>query len=543
MVPFFLNYKKRIVFLIICSSLLRMAVAGSLELGNDEAYYQTYAQHLQWNYFDHPPMVALLIRLTTFNLSHAHEFFIRLGAIICAAAGTWLIFKIGFQLKNEHTGWIAALLYTASFYTSVIAGIFILPDSPQVIFWLLAMYYMICILDENITVPKQSLYFIFMGISTGLCIMSKLHGVFLFFGFLAYIIFHRIDLLKSTMLWISVIIIILIISPIFFWNLGNHFITYTYHQGRIGFWGNRPDMGHLLQQVLGSVFYNNPVNFVIYIFTVYALIKRTFKNPPKAYPLLLWLSIPLITCLVLISFFNETLPHWSGPAYLSLMLLSACWMEERLPARITSWLKTAISVFVVVALIGTLSIRFLPFAIGSRERKYLGKGDITLDMSGWKLFAAHFDSLVQSDLHSGMMKPGAVIISDYWFPAAHLDFYIGVPFHHNLLVFGNLNDIHHFAWLNQRRSRLTRGSDAYFIYPTNEYGPPKQKLKNEFVQVEDSILIPQFRTGIMVRYFVIYRMHNFQGDSSDYLIQGMPVTRSLPVYLNSCTKEIPNELF
>jgi len=55
-----------------------MLVAYSLELGNDEVYYQTYAQHLQWNYFDHPPMVALLIRLSTINLFFHNEFFVPL---------------------------------------------------------------------------------------------------------------------------------------------------------------------------------------------------------------------------------------------------------------------------------------------------------------------------------------------------------------------------------------------------------------------------------------------------------------------------------
>ena len=95
--------------------------------------------------------------------------------------------------------------------------------------------------------------------------MSKVHGIFLWLGFGGYIIFYRRDLLKSPMLWISVVI-----------SLVNHisdlsveprksFYNLHYHQGRISFWGSKPDMDHLLQQVLGSVFYNNPVNFVLYI--------------------------------------------------------------------------------------------------------------------------------------------------------------------------------------------------------------------------------------------------------------------------------------
>jgi hypothetical protein len=498
-----------------------MLIAGSLELGNDEVYYQTYALRLQWDYFDHPPMVALLIRLSTCNLFFQHEFFIRLGSVCCSAAGTWLIFKIGSRINNLRTGWIAAVLYNTSFYTSVIAGTFILPDSPQVIFWLLSIYLMIRVLEKP-AYTSRAVPFILLGVSIGLCIMSKVHGIFLWFGFGGYIIFHRRELLKSPALWISACISLVIICPIYLWNLENHFLTYSYHQGRIRFWGERPDIDHLLQQVLGSVFYSNPVNFILYMITLYSLVKRKKFGLPDKYPLLLWLSLPLILVLIWTSLYSETLPHWSGPAYLSLMILSACYLDDKTRTMdSTKWLQTAAWVYIAVVLLGVSCIQFLPFRIGSRDEKYLGKGDITLDMNGWRQFAVHFDSLYQSDLASGRMKRNAAIISDYWFPAGHLDHYYGVPYHHNLLVFGPIHDIHYFAWLNQQRPRLSPGSDAYFIYASNYYGPPKSPLKHSFLHVEDSLLFPQFRVGNPVRYFVVYRMHDFRGDSLDYLIRGI----------------------
>jgi hypothetical protein len=513
-----LNFYKKTVLLIAGSTLLRMAIAGFLELGNDEVYYQAYARHLQWSYFDHPPMVAWMIRITTFNLHVDSELFIRLGSVLFAAAGTWLIFKIGTLVKNEYTGFISAILYTNSFYTSVISGIFVLPDSPQVFFWLLGIYCMIRVLNSESPLRKQLLYWLLLGISLGLCIMSKVHGIFLWLGFGAYIVFHRKDLLKSPGFWISGLITLFFISPIFFWNFSNHFITYTYHRGRIGFLGGRPDPDRLMQQVLGSVFYSNPVNFIIYVLAVWAVWKQRIKSPLKIFPLFLWLSLPLIIVLIVTSLFNETLPHWSGPAYLSIMILSACWLEECIPTQTVKWLKASGLTFVLVVFVGVLGIRFLPFRIGSSQMSHLGKGDITLDLCGWRKFGTELDSLFQSDAAAGIEKPGAVIVSDYWFPAGHLDHYSGVPFHHNLIAFGNLHDIHHFAWLNQIRPRIAKGSDAYFIYPSNEYGPPHPELKNKFELIDDSIHIPQIRNGIVVRYFVIYRMHHFLGDSSDYLI-------------------------
>ena len=516
-----MTYSKKTGLLIIASTLLRIVVATALELGNDEVYYQGYALHLQWNYFDHPPLVALLIRLSTFNLFFSQEFFIRLGPVICAAAGTWLIFKTGSILKNQHTGWIAAVLYNTSFYTSIIAGTFILPDSPHVLFWLLSMYLMIRILNTKQNKKSGTFSFIFLGICTGLCIMSKVQGVFLWLGFGTYILFHRRVLLKSPMLWISVALCLGIVFPIYWWNYENHFITYHYHGARIGFWG-KPDPDQIMQQVLGSAFYNNPVNFVLYIVCLFAMARTKYNRLPECSPLLLWLSLPLIGVLLWVSFFNETLPHWSGPAYLSMMLLAACLLDEKMiagyPAR---WLKTSGWVYGAVLILGVLSIRWLPFRIGSNMDFKLGTGDPTLDMTGWKSFSPQFESICRSDIETGKMKPGPFILADYWFPAGHLDHYVCKPYDHNLIVFGPLNNIHHFAWLNQRRRRITPGSDAYFIYPSNYYGPPDPALRRDFAYVEDSLLVPQYRSGIRVRNFVIYRMHDFRGDSLDYLFPGI----------------------
>jgi hypothetical protein len=495
-----------------------MLVAASVELGNDEVYYQAYAQQLQWNYFDHPPMVGLLIRFSTLNLFFRHELFIRMGAIICSAAGTWLIFKIGDKISGELAGWFAAILYTTSFYSSVIAGIFILPDSPQVVFWLGSMYLMICILRSDKTGRQRLLYFCLLGICTGLCIMSKVHGIFLLFGFGGFILFHRRDLIRTAGPWISILITALIISPIYFWNFHNHFLTYRYHHSRIGFFGSKPDIDAFFQQIFGSVFYSNPVNFLLYILAVYAIWKQ--KSPISSVEsLLLWLSLPLIIILLLTSLFNETLPHWSGPAYFSMMLMAGVWLAKQSTRHQRRWIRAAGWVYGIVVIGGVLAIHFSPFVLRKNQPEHLGQNDFTLDMYGWKSFASEFDSLYKEDVYSGIMRGNAVIISDYWFPAAHLDHYVAIPNHHNLIAFGPLNNIHQFAWLNRYRPRLQLKSDAYFIYPTNDYGPPATSIRNEFNRVEDSLLLPQWRNGHIVRYFVIYRMHGFRGKDEDYLNQ------------------------
>src|SRR5687767_1672991 len=42
--------------------LLGLLQATATELLDDEAYYHVYSEFLAWGYFDHPPMIAFLIK-------------------------------------------------------------------------------------------------------------------------------------------------------------------------------------------------------------------------------------------------------------------------------------------------------------------------------------------------------------------------------------------------------------------------------------------------------------------------------------------------
>ena len=46
----------------------------------DETYYWVYSRNLQWGYFDHPPLVAVFIKLGEL-LGH-NNFFTRLGTVL-----------------------------------------------------------------------------------------------------------------------------------------------------------------------------------------------------------------------------------------------------------------------------------------------------------------------------------------------------------------------------------------------------------------------------------------------------------------------------
>ena len=125
----FKSYSQKVFGLIFFAACMKMIAAPFLELGNDEVYYWTYALQLDFNHFDHPPLVGFLIRAATLNMHWVSELSMRLGAIISASVGCYFVFKTTLVLSSERAGFFAAVLYQAGVYTGFIAGFFILPES------------------------------------------------------------------------------------------------------------------------------------------------------------------------------------------------------------------------------------------------------------------------------------------------------------------------------------------------------------------------------------------------------------------------------
>lgn len=502
-------FKNKIASLIVLATIIRCIIACSIGLGNDEVYYITYARHLQWNYFDHPPLVSLLLRLTTFNLVVTNDFFIRLGPILLAAANTYLIYQIGKKIKNEKTGFIAALLYTSSIYTSIIAGVFIMPDAPQLFFWMLSLYFLAYIIADEEHKSKSNWYLILFGLSTGLCVMSKIHGVFLWFGFGLYILIYNRKLLSNGYLYLSVLLTVLVISPILFWNIENDFITYTFHSNRVSI--NRSfNPNSFIREFLGGIGYNNPVNYFIIITTLIACWKNKIKISANYIRLLLLMSLPLIGIFLFVSLFRDTLPHWSGPGFTALLLLAACYLSD---LKINSLLPRLVSyanyLIVSVSLLGIIIISSYPGTLGKTNEKNLGKGDVTLDMYNWDFFKTEVEKIIQRNKSEGKINTD-FIINNKWFPAAHIDNYIAQPLHLNFIAIGKLEDIHTYHWLNQFRKPIQKGNDAYYITLSNNFTDPNEIYKDHFEKINPPVIIKQYRGGKPVRNMLVYLMEGFK---------------------------------
>lgn len=492
--------------LIIISTVVRIVIAFSIQLGNDESYYFTYALQPDWNHFDHPPMLGLFIQFFTLNLLWVNDVSMRLTAIVGAAFCTWLIAQCGTLIRNKETGFIAALLYTSSIYTSIIAGVFILPDSPQLVFWLGSIYLILKLLNEN-EVPKKNQQILWLGLCIGLACMSKVHAIFLWGGFGAYILVNDRTWLKNIYLYLSVSITMVIISPIIYWNFKNNFITWQFHSERVEIKNSGIDIDSFITTFLGQVFYNNPINVVIAFVALAAVVKKKVFMKLKFKNVLLWLSLPIIILTSAIALFRTTLPHWSGPGFISLTLLSAAFINWKQKEIVEDYFKKGIQFslglicFIVVA--GIAVINFYPGALSNKVGVETGRDDTTLDMFGWTDFKNSFQEILVAE-----NKKSSTIIVDNWYPASHILYYIAKPLHMQVVGVGNIQNLHKFVWLNKQEGFVNKGDDVYYISPSNYFKDPNDVYKKDFESITLIKTYTQKRGGKIARYFYVYKLTN-----------------------------------
>lgn len=497
------QYQKKVWQLIAITVIVKIILSYFIELGNDEVYYYTYAVQPDWNHFDHPPMVGWLIRCTTLNLHWVSTLSMRLGAIMSSALAMLVIFKTGVMLKNERAGYLSALLYALSIYTSIIAGFFILPDSPQLLFYTLSIYFMV----KYVTQPHSFnlLYWILLGLCIGLATLSKVHGLFLWAGFGAYLLFHQRKSLKQPALYTAILVTLFCLVPIVYWNIQNDFITYRYHSSRVVAAGIHWD--DFFQQIIGEILYQNPL---VYLAILIPLIQ--FKKLKGNYEkkgvllLLLWLSLPLIFTFWALSLFNSTLPHWTGPGFIGLILIAGIYWSTYSIKSIPTLFQLAVG-FVVALIFGFLLLVYVfPKQLGSAKSENLGEYNPINDVTGWTQCKAEFKQLLDQDVQLGKMSIHSPILTHKWFPGGHILFYISDPLKRPLIGVGNLTDLHKFAWLNKNLPPLQIGENAYTIIPSNLPADPAILYGAYFEKIELAKVIPIQSKGVLLRNFYVYRL-------------------------------------
>src|SRR5580704_1656422 len=161
------DHKTSIYLLVILalSLLIHLVCMISADLLVEEAYYWNYAQHLDFGYLDHPPMVALLIKLST-TIFGVNEFSVRLTSLPCWLLAIFFSYKLTVLIQPSAGIYAVMLLTVLPFF--FLQTLVITPDLPLLACWSASLYclYRALILNET-------KYWYLAGIGLGLGMLSK----------------------------------------------------------------------------------------------------------------------------------------------------------------------------------------------------------------------------------------------------------------------------------------------------------------------------------------------------------------------------------
>lgn len=219
-----LTFEKQLLLWLLGAAIIRFLFSANLYLLNDEAYYWVWSQSLAMSYFDHPPMVAWMISLST-SIFGDHPAAIRLPAAISVLVMSIIGVRLTQKIFSSHK--------TSAHYVAISMGSILFigtasgmtPDAPMAMFTALMLWYFYKAVIED---SHNSWYGV--GIFFGLALLSKYIAIV--WG-LALVLFMLAEpearkKLKQPGPWLAVIISILVFSPALIWNYQHDWASFVF---------------------------------------------------------------------------------------------------------------------------------------------------------------------------------------------------------------------------------------------------------------------------------------------------------------------------
>jgi 4-amino-4-deoxy-L-arabinose transferase-like glycosyltransferase len=337
--------RARLALVALVLTAVRLAFAGAIHLTEDEAYYRLWAQHLQPGYYDHPPMIALWIRLGVMAAGDT-AFGVRLVPTLATGAATWFLGDTALRLGlAPRTALRAGLWWNATVLIGL-GGFLATPDAPAAFFWTLCLW---CLASLRATAADAG-WWLGAGLAAGLSCLSKYSGLFLAPGVLLWLALTPAGFaqLRRPWPWAAALVAGLVFLPNVAWNAAHGWLTFHKQFGRVAGHGLHP--GHLPEFLLTQFLLLNPLLAILAARAVWEA--RPGRGASMAALRPLAAAAPFLLYLTAHSLHDRVQGHWPAPTYGAFAVAAAAAAETRRGglARAVPWLGLGLSALALVHL-------------------------------------------------------------------------------------------------------------------------------------------------------------------------------------------------
>ncbi|MFO1264211.1 MAG: glycosyltransferase family 39 protein [Rhodoferax sp.] len=389
--PFHFSRPARLWLLTAC--LVHALLGALVGLSVDEAHYALYAVHLDWSYFDHPPLVGWL-QWPLVALGAP------VGVMRLVAEALWLLAAVlvhglALRLQGSQTPVTPARGDAGAWAVAVMAlspllhvlGIGLLPDT---LLMALASAVMWVTLDlREAAALHRCRFWVVLGLLLGLAGLSKYTAILWALAVaLCLLNWHGVRVLRQPGLWLAVLLAAVCIMPVLGWNYQHQWISFAYQlqHGSGGGWQG----AHILRFAVVQLLAYGPLFLAAWLGVRQDA--TVGVRSLTAFFLLPW------GVLAVMAGGGTSLPHWTAPAWVCLAPFAGLGLAA---VRARQWLRTslaglqALTCTVLLGLMVTAGQPLLTQAIGQGNSAQ--PSNPFADVHGWDRAGARARELAQQE--------------------------------------------------------------------------------------------------------------------------------------------------
>lgn len=431
--------------------MLGLIQAGSTELLDDEAYYWVFSQHLDWGYFDHPPMTALLIRAGYWIFPN--ELGVRLLCVLLSTATIWLLEKM--TILKEPRLFYSIIL---SMVALQLGGFLAVPDIPLLFFTALFFYRYERFLKKDTLLNTLGL-----GLSAACLLYSKYHGVLILF----FTLISNLRLFRSPRVYGAGLLAFLLFVPHLFWQYQHDFVSFRYHLQESNV--NPYKLSYTLEYLVGQVLLPGPL---IGLLLLPAAWRYRVNNPFER--ALRFTAVGIYAFFLLSSFRGRVEGNWTAPALIPLVLLAHAFIAERVRGQQWVYRMLPASLLLILVLRVAMIANMIPAkAISSRFHSWKAWPD-TLKQRTNGLPIVWLNSYQRASKYAFYAKQPTHSLNFYRERRNNYNFWsIEDSLQHKPVVIADIYDMDRFTdsiqtpigWVGYRIDSSFQGTSKYWFEP------------------------------------------------------------------------------
>jgi hypothetical protein len=311
-------------FTVLALVALRLVAAIWTPLTFDEAYYWMWSQHLAGGYYDHPPMVAIVIRLGTV-IAGDSELGVRLVSILLALPMSYAVYRTAMILFGGMRVAATATILLNVTLMAAVGTLIVTPDSPLLVAASFVLFFLAKVLETG-----RGAWWLAVGTAVGVALASKYTA--LFFGPAILIWLVTVPKLRRWLIspwpYLGGLVALAIFAPVILWNADHHWISFIKQIGRARIEDFR--IAFIGDLIPTQIAFATPLVFILGAMGLYALFRR------KAGALAARMLIETVFWTIVVYFIWHSLharveANWFAPVYPAFAIAAA------VAAHLTQW--------------------------------------------------------------------------------------------------------------------------------------------------------------------------------------------------------------